>query len=88
MPCKDGTGPQWRKNRVDEDQVEGEKSCSCQGTRGHHGRVLQGKSDCCGEPRENLVPEDEMKELESTATQLEEDLKSVRVRIEKLQSAR
>ena len=87
MPCKDGTGPQWGKRRIDVDQVESAESCGCQGTRGSHGRRLQGKSDCCCEHRENLAPEEEMKELESAATQLEEDLKRVKERIEKLQSA-
>jgi hypothetical protein len=87
MPCKDGTGPQWRKNGTDGSSEETDERCRCQGTRGRHGRRLQGKSDCCCEHRENLAPEEEMKELESAAIQLEEDLKRIRDRIEKLQPA-
>jgi hypothetical protein len=87
MPCRDGTGPKWRKNRTEEKLFENEESCSCQGPRGHHGRRLQGESGCCCETNANLSPADEIEYLERTASQLENELKGIRERIEKLRSA-
>jgi|GEM_PF-2885353 len=81
------------KGQADGGSEETDKSCECQGQRPGHGmgrglsRGLSRRSVCCCEAGKDLSPAVEMEDLESTARQLEADLKGVRERIETLRSS-
>jgi hypothetical protein len=84
MPCRDGKGPRQRMNLAGKGPQENAESCSHHGTGGHHGGERHMRSGCCCEPSRKLMPLEEIGGLESAARQLEEDLKDIRERIEKL----
>jgi len=85
MPWGDCTGPWWKNSR--ENAAPGYCCCGrgMQMRRGHAGRqAFMPAAD--GMPYQ-VMPEDEKSHLENMARRLEEELRLVKERIEKLKSA-
>ncbi|HNX10396.1 MAG TPA: DUF5320 domain-containing protein [Methanothrix sp.] len=85
MPWGDCTGPWWKNAR----ENGSSESCCCgrgmQMRRGHGGRQAF-MSSACGMPH-HAAPEEEKSQLENVARRLEEELRLVKERIEKLKPA-
>jgi len=85
MPWGDCTGPWWANQKSSGESTRVPMNPRCRGRGIHSGRGFLSRQAIAA-PSGEPIPAEERSYLEEAAKRLEDELKAVRVRIEKLQS--